>query len=138
MATIDSDMVINGFVISEASSYKNSIRRLERRNRGLAGDIMHFIARMTEEVIGRGLPLSALHIERLQHNHDFLEAKRVHCPSLGRGSREGIRLVFSLDSANRSILLVDVFSKGDQEVWLPRSPDSGHRRYSNVTRQAFR
>ncbi len=137
MTTIDSSMMVNGFVISEASSYRNSIRRLERRNHGLVGDILRFIARMTEEVIGNGLPLSALHIERLQHNNDFLEAKRVHCPSLGRGSREGIRLVFSLDTPNRSILLVDVFSKGDVEVWLPPSPNSGHRRHTGVTRQAF-
>jgi|GEM_PF-3251763 len=134
MATIDSSMMVNGFVISEASSFRNSIRRLERRNRGLAGDILRFIGRMTEEIVGKGLPLAALHIERLQHNHDFLEAKRVHCPSLGRGSREGIRLVFSLDTPNRSILLVDVFSKGDQEIWLPASPNSGHRRHTGFTR----
>jgi hypothetical protein len=135
MARVDSVRVLDGFEIIELPSYSNSLKRLERRYRGVNLDINAFLHRLADVVLVRGLPFSAVHVNRLRdYGPGFFEAKRI---PYTKGLRCALRLIFRVDSMTRRIDLVDLFSKNDSEVWLPPCSNSGNRRHMSVAlRQA--
>ncbi len=138
MANFDTSRVLEGYEITESPGFTANMKKLEHRNRGVAMDIDRFLCRVIREgLVQKSLTLRDLHIARLIHNPSFLEAKRVHCPSLHRGAREGLRLVFSIDPEKMRIFLVDVFAKNDLEIWMPSALNSGNRKHTSVARKPW-
>lgn len=123
--------IIEGFEVVESISFSNQLKKLHRSLPRLRADISTFLTAVVS------LPrddnwMRAFHVERLTGPcAGFLEAKRIRCSDLDRGSRSGVRLVFRIDWHNGRIDLEGIFLKKDSNVWLPSSPVSGRHRHSS-------
>lgn len=70
-----------------------------------------------------------MNICRLVGMPGLMEAKRVHSSVAHMGARQGIRLVFRLDSVNGRIELVDIFQKNHREMFDCIGTNSGRHSF---------